>query len=574
MKKLKWVAAVILLTGCATSLVSTSLLESPEQRFPEPTIVNGDTARLIDGTLSRIAEYGWQFSVVVAQGDDVLLQKAYGRGLTPDTVFNSASVAKPLTAAAIVKLASEDRLQLGDPITRFFAEAPARFQDVTIDHLLAHTSGIRDDYSVEGGFKTAAELRRHVFAQPLSNRPGAKWEYSNFGYGLLALIVEQASGQPFKEYMRMHLFGPAGMRNSGFQGDERWPVAQRPFGTGGLRPEFPRTDTWGFGLGSSDVVTTPADLFRWVTASRRGQVLSETWRRRLDESVIDVGATGLKYGRGWWTRRVSLAGQERLNIWHSGQEETGFSAWLNRYPGEGVVSIFLTHQSFEGYPLREALNSAGSPSVLERLIFGGDVILPPRTVEIGALDRFEGRYRIDPGNWIEVIATPPFLHVVPHGQAAFDALLPARSGERAPQALAAATERTREIMSALQNRDDSVFRRHAGSEGDPPPRELMDGFKSFEVLGSAPITAVRNDGGGLFVTYILVRRNGRQEAWRLRWSGTQPSFFYRSDAPLTPPFRAIDGDSFANFHPFVRGSAVINFDGVGATFGKVSATRQ
>src|SRR5690606_1475117 len=129
-----------------------------------------------------------------------------------------------------------------------------------------------------------------------------------------------------------------------------------PRGRGGVRPEGPRVASWGFGLGGSDVVSSPGDLFRWVRALRDGRILPDHWRSRLDEPVIPVFA-GLDYGRGWWFRNVDLAGRRRLNIWHSGQEDDGFSAWLNRYPAEDLVTIFLTNQGYEGQPLREALNS-------------------------------------------------------------------------------------------------------------------------------------------------------------------------------------------------------------------------
>ncbi|HYD86917.1 MAG TPA: serine hydrolase domain-containing protein [Vitreimonas sp.] len=558
--------AIVLVAGC-TSAGSSGRARLAEDR----PVVAGELGRSIDAVASRYADYGYQFSLLVAQGDAIVLQRAYGPGLTTATVFNAASIGKQFTATAIVKLASEGRLQLSQPLTDFFPEAPAGFGAITIDHLLSHTSGLRDNYDFPEGFATSAELKRYLFSQTLASAPGEEWSYCNFCYSLLALVVERASGREFKDYLRTELFERAGLENTGFRGDTRWSIDQRPMSIGGTHVEYPRVDTWGFGLGGGGVVTSPGDLFRWVQALREGRIVPEQWRARLDEPLKDVFA-GLSYGRGWWTRHVVIEGQDHLNIWHSGQEEVGFSAWLNRYPTDGVVTIFQTNQAIEGAPLREAFNSAGGPSVLERLIFGGgDVSLPPPVIEIQDLEPFVGTYRVDVANWIEVRANAPFLEIIPHGQAAFDALLPSGVGARAPTILAAATAHTQEIFSELAVGRRAALERYRPST-EPISTELTP-FDAFEVLGSTALEPIRDSGSGSVVTFVRVRKDGRDLLWRIHWNEGEAGAVYESAAPILPAFRAIGAREFANFQPFIRGSAFVRFSESVALLGSVQAHR-
>lgn len=573
MRQLAWLVAVATLNGCATPTAPVPLAQAPDPSTatPDVVIVRGNVGQSVDALASRYADYGWQFSLAVAQGNEVLLQKAYGSGLTPESVFNSASVAKQFTATAIVKLASEGKLKLTDPMTRFFPEAPPGFEAITIDHLLSHTSGMRDDYAFPTGFPTRVELIHFLFSHKLQTRPGAEWSYCNFCYGMLAIIVERASGRPFKEYMRETLFSRAGLRNTGFVGDDKWPLRQRPYAVGGNAQEYPRVDRWGFGLGAADVVTTPADLLRWVDALQDGRVMPEAWRAKLDEPLKDVFA-GLRYGRGWWTREVNVGGTEHLNIWHSGQDEVGYSAWLSRYPRDGMVTVFLTNQGYEAEPLREMMNSAGGPSVLEKLVFGGEVRIPPRVIQGVDVSRFAGRFRLSADCWIDVRAREPFLEVVPHGQAAFDALLPSAAGKNARDVLAAATARTAKILAEVKEMGAAApFIRDRDRQSPIPPSFLH--FDSYEILGSTPLNAVRDDGSGKITTYFALRQNGRDVIWRIHWDQEDSGAVYQSQAPVQPLFRAIGPAQFANWHPFIRDAAFLRFENNRLVMGTAEAVR-
>ena len=156
-----------------------------------------------------------------------------GTMVRPDSLFQTASAAKPFTAVAILQLRDARRLRLDDPVARYLPGFP--FPDIAIRHLLSHTSGLpdlelfetlvaRDPSHVVSGADLVPALR--AWGKPLEFRPGERFRYSNVNYQLLALVVEKAGRQPFGAYVRDHIFAPAGMRSSYILGTR--PLTGRP----------------------------------------------------------------------------------------------------------------------------------------------------------------------------------------------------------------------------------------------------------------------------------------------------------------------------------------------------------
>src|SRR5262249_15886633 len=155
---------------------------------------------------------------------DVLQLQGYGLAnlehdvrVTPDTVFDLASVTKSFTAAAIMLLVEEERVRLDDRIARYLPKAPAKWNTITVRHRLTHTSGLpgmgegafRDranllDDTTEGAFDAAAK-------DDLSFEPGRGWKYSDAGYFLLGMIIENRSGRPYRDFLQKRFFEPLGM---------------------------------------------------------------------------------------------------------------------------------------------------------------------------------------------------------------------------------------------------------------------------------------------------------------------------------------------------------------------------
>jgi D-alanyl-D-alanine carboxypeptidase len=173
--------------------------------------------------------------VVVARHGVPIFQRAFGladraRGIapTPSTRFRIGSVTKQMTAVAVLQLVEAGKLGLGDPFRDFVPEWPAaRGDGISIEHLLAHTSGLPnfteepDNPTWSATRRTNAELIARMKDRPALFAPGTSFRYSNTNYYLLATILERLSGLTYDAYLRAHLFGPAGMsHSSATEGDD------------------------------------------------------------------------------------------------------------------------------------------------------------------------------------------------------------------------------------------------------------------------------------------------------------------------------------------------------------------
>src|SRR5262249_29607351 len=138
--------------------------------------------------------------------------------VTPETVFEIGSVTKQFTAALILLLEQDGKLSADDKIGRFLSPIPEAWQDITVRHLLTHTSGIKSYTGLEG-----FELRRHltqaqfiaaIGKQPLEFQPGQTWKYSNTGFNLLGFIVENVSGSSYWAILSQRILRPLGMSST------------------------------------------------------------------------------------------------------------------------------------------------------------------------------------------------------------------------------------------------------------------------------------------------------------------------------------------------------------------------
>ncbi|MEO6583306.1 MAG: serine hydrolase domain-containing protein, partial [Ferruginibacter sp.] len=136
--------------------------------------------------------------------------------VNPETIFQSGSVGKQFTAAAILQLKEEGKLKLDDKISTYFKEAPASWQNITIRNLLTHTSGIPDypdDSTIINLQKnyTEQELVNMAVKLPLNFKTGEKWEYSNTGYVLLGILIHQITGKFYGDVLKEKIFTPLSM---------------------------------------------------------------------------------------------------------------------------------------------------------------------------------------------------------------------------------------------------------------------------------------------------------------------------------------------------------------------------
>jgi N-acyl-D-amino-acid deacylase len=302
----------------------------------------------------------------------------------PDALFRIASVSKPITSAAIMKLVEEGKLGLDDRVAPFIAHlTPAqgaavdpRWEEITIRHLLNHTGGWDRD-KPNGGFDpmdrpaiaaaavnapapaSAETIIRYMKGMPLDFNPGEKFAYSNFGYAILGRVIERLSGMPYEEYVRARVLQPVGA-NRTRQGKSRmgdalpeevkyyfpgaslnWPMVQSVFPGEGMVP----LNYGGYYLEASNAsgawVSSTVDLLRFLTRvdgrADPPDILSAGLVAEMTSNGATLCADGTcYYAGGWFVRPV----QSGATWWHGGDLPGTKSMLVRSYYNISWVALF------------------------------------------------------------------------------------------------------------------------------------------------------------------------------------------------------------------------------------------
>ncbi len=315
------------------------------------------TGEQVDALVSeQVAATAPGCAVGVARGDDVLYGQGYGLAnldhgvaITPDTVFDVGSVTKQFTAASIVLLSLDGALSLGDDVRTYLPELPDYGQTITIDHLLHHTSGVRDYLNLMalGGREFYAPISHLDIVELLARQrglnspPGDRYSYSNTGYMLLATIVERVSGQTFGTFARERIFDPLGMTATFLYEDAEQVVPHRATG---YAPEagdgFRMVHNYSFATaGDGQLYTTVGDLLRWSHAFTTDQVAGPDFTAvMLTPGTLATGQA-TRYGAG-----LALGEYRSLATNGHGGSTWGFRAQLVRFPDHGLSVAVLCNR--------------------------------------------------------------------------------------------------------------------------------------------------------------------------------------------------------------------------------------
>lgn len=282
--------------------------------------------------------------------------------LTSDSVFESGSVAKQFTAAAVLLLVQDGKLSLDDDIRRYLPELPDYGVPITIRHLLTHTSGLREQWSLLAltGNPPAAQVHNQATILDLASRqkglnfrPGTEFLYTNTNYTLAAIIIARVSDQSVQQFTDQRLFAPLGMSHT------RWREDFRTVVPGRATAYFPTDDGFIAGMpltnvyGNGGLLTTVGDLLRWnafldhPTELAGGEAMVRAMQTpgRLNDGTV------LQYGLGF---ELSQEHGRRL-VAHSGSTG-GYKTWLGRYPEAGVsVAVLCNHGGLDPVVLGEGL---------------------------------------------------------------------------------------------------------------------------------------------------------------------------------------------------------------------------
>ena len=196
--------------------------------------------------------------------------------------FDIGSLTKDFTRSGILLLSDRGELSLDDTLGDLFDDVPADKVGITVEQLLRHSAGLAEYHDTRGDFEpmTRRQAVERILAQRLRFEPGSDTAYSNSGYTLLAAIIENASGKTYPDFLRDNLWKPVGMTRAGFYHDSRWLAGEvalgydgRP-GPGGSRSprEWPQIG-WAM-MGNGGMVTSAQELFAWLKASNRGEIVA------------------------------------------------------------------------------------------------------------------------------------------------------------------------------------------------------------------------------------------------------------------------------------------------------------
>jgi CubicO group peptidase (beta-lactamase class C family) len=361
---------------------------------------------VVDRTLGQIVKEGHPgVSVLVTKDGRVLLRRAYGLACvehgvaaTPETKYRIGSITKQFTAAAILKLQEQGKLSVGDKLSKFIPDFP-RGDEVTLHHLLTHTSGIHS-YTDKADFLTTVtvpttpeELIRSFKNDPYDFSPGRNWRYDNSGYVLLGYIVEKASGQSYADFLAKTFFEPLGMKSTGVH-NSRDIIPAEAYGYSWENGKLGKASNWDMSRagGAGSLYSTLDDLNLWNEALFGGKVLSPA---SLDAALVPVVTTedtdkskdegygyGLAIGRTRGLRTVSHGGGLH-----------GFRTHLLRVPDERFTVVVLSNSA----PAVPGLEVGSLADEISELYLGSrmqDRVAPAvdASVTSAAYDDYLGQY--------------------------------------------------------------------------------------------------------------------------------------------------------------------------------------
>lgn len=268
----------------------------------------------------------------------------HGVPITPETVFDLGSTSKQFTAAAIGLLVQDGKLRVEQEIHEWLGELPDFGADVTLDHLLHHTSGLPDYIGLmtddEADVTTPEQALAALKAvTELHFEPGTRFEYSNTNYFLLALVAARAAGQPFHEFVEARIFAPLGMQTTRLFHDHTLVIPHRasayaPRKGGGFRVNLSDWEQ----LGDGAVQTSLLDLVRWDANFTTHAVGGDALQAFLHARQPLADGRSNDYARGLFVARFE--GRERVS--HGGAW-AGFRAELMRFPAEKTTIVCLAN---------------------------------------------------------------------------------------------------------------------------------------------------------------------------------------------------------------------------------------
>ena len=321
--------------------------------FPLPHLSESDLLTALRKKLDDDAA-GDRFSgaALVARNGKIVFAQAYGLAdrekKTPNTLktrFRIGSMNKMFSAVATLQLAQNGKLDLKAPLGKYLTDYPNKdvASKVTIEQLLSHTGGTGDIFGPEFDkrrleLKTLTDYVSLYGARAPQFEPGSRWQYSNYGFLLLGVLIEKVSGQSYYDYVRDHIFKPAGMTGTASEPEDQT-VSERSVGYtkfGGATWK-PNTDTLPYrGTSAGGGYSTVEDLLKFATALQTHKLLNAQYTEMLTTGKVDAG--GGKYAFGFQDNMIN-----GTRCFGHGGGAPGMNGMLQICPGPGYVVAVLAN---------------------------------------------------------------------------------------------------------------------------------------------------------------------------------------------------------------------------------------
>lgn len=515
-------------------------------------VLKAETPTAIDLALERASAFGFSGAVLIASKGKIILTKGYGLAdrsngipITPETAFAVASITKTFTAAAILKLEQQNKLKTTDRISAYFPSVPADKQEITIHHLLTHTSGFPDQYAAAGITDRSQAIER-IFSMVLQGAPGERFRYSNDGYNLLAALVEIISGKNFADYMRQELFLPAGMTSSGFWGESNFLPDNRiahnyNMETDNGAPQDIKA-SWA-DRGSSDMITTVQDLFRWHVELEKGKIFPPEILKRMYFPHAKR-EQDWHYGYGW---HVITTPRGTTDIYHGGGDyPRGITAEFHRYVEEELTTIAICNSM---------MDDAGLVSIPREIFrahfFGGDYSLAPPDPHIPfTSSKYLGDYRVSDGNLIRIVFERAQLFAKAEGQQAIGLLIGYK-----PEKNAEFEKLNERIRKVLQGAEKNQFSEEWTSDQAKDAAARYETLKKFEILGTVPVTP-----DDLSTTYARLYFSKGTAVYRWVWrKGEFTQVLAGTPYPVIAPLVTRNRDQFLTYRLLMKTISYLEF---------------
>src|SRR6185503_4792544 len=276
-------------------------------------------------------------ALAVVKDGKIVLARGYGFAnvehqvpVKPETIFQSGSTGKQFTATAVMMLVEEGKLSLEDKITKYFPDAPESWRDITIRHMLTHTSGMTDypaDFDLRRDY-TEDELWQRIKAIPLAFQPGEKWSYSNLAYVTLGILIHKVSGKFYGDFLQERVFKPLEMSTARII-SEADIVPNRAAGYRVVNGQLKNQDWVSPSLNTTAdgaLYLTIYDMAKWDAALYTDRLLKTSSLEQMWTPVKLKDGNTHPYGFGWALGKV----RGHRIIEHGGAWQ-GFKAQISRY---------------------------------------------------------------------------------------------------------------------------------------------------------------------------------------------------------------------------------------------------